>query len=216
MDMDQIMRSGIQKIRQSIVYCRLYLWKNTFRLPGGNFMGALHPHRTSKAHLNGRFASYRDDELLDHRLDAGFKGFWFEYDATFVHAHWYAMDGYDVWDIRCKLLIPHGAFYLFDVYTVPGYRGHRFFQEALACSTSDIAQTESSTVYALTQARNAPANAAFLRAGFQVDALITFLQFPPLRYQSLQRDDMRQQRLRVMRLRNAPLSLDLGQGRFVE
>lgn len=216
MDMHSILHNGIQTIRQSIVYCRLRLWEDIIRPPCGCSQGALQLNRITRDHLDGRFGSYRDDAILKQRLDAGFLGYWFAYEGAFVHAHWYARHVYDVWDVRCRLHIPSGSFYLFDVYTVARYRGNRFFQEALAKSAADLDRSEKSRIYALTQAHNMSISAAFKRTGFQHSNTITFFQIPPLRYYGLRSRDVQQRSLRLMRWENPPPILDLEQGRLVD
>lgn len=204
----------VRGLRGSFSHSKLYLWEKDYTGDALVTGDVLKTHRFRREDLDDRFRAYRDKQQLEERLNAGFIGYWFEYEGTFVHAHWYALTTNDIWDIRSKLIIPHGSLYLFDVHTVTEYRGQRFFRSALRSSFSDMIAS-GGKVYAITKPKNTPANMAFSDAGFERCASISFWQMPPFRYHAIQTDVRTERHMRLMYLGNPHLAINLGDIRLV-
>ncbi len=196
-------------LRSRVFSRKLYLWRNENLVGSATAGDALLTHRFRREDLDDRFRDYRDRQLLINRLDAGYTGYWFAYRDIFIHAHWYAEATYEVWDIRSALIIPEGSRYLFDVYTAREYRGRGVFRAALASSCADLFASQGGTIYALTDVRNTPANAAFTNAGFDGCASIAFWQLPPFRFHVIEKVEYTQHHVSLMRLRNPMCTIDL-------
>lgn len=173
-------------------------------------------HRLAEKDIGIVASCYRSRELIKERLEAGYTAYWLEDKQRCVHVHWYAINEFYVWDIRCKICIPIESCYVFDVFTDPGFRKQGLFGGALAGSIVKKRLTSDGSLFALTQHYNAAANISFSRLGFVKVAELSLIQIPPIRRYSIKKNSLKETRLKIIRVRNKPLCLDLDAVRIVK
>ena len=205
----KIMEDMTRRLRNTFIHSKLYLWKREYLGKAVTDGQTLIMHHFQKEKLDDRFDIYRGKEILKDRLDAGYTGYWFEYNNTFVHAHWYSSGQHDIWDTRCMLVIPPNALYIFDGYTSPEYRRKGFVTKALEASCSDMFSSNQGMLFCLTQPKNVLVTPALAKIGFKRYGEINMWQAPPFRYHIIQIGVHIQRHMRLMNLRNSPLPINL-------